>query len=252
MTLGEGGFGVVKKAVAAEDKSTELAVKIVPYDGNALKKSKVEKEIGILRVLPEHPNLVRVLPLKCFSHNNFYIFMEYCRDGTLSDLLRNPAPLPEEQIIDIFYQLLSGYRVLHSHGIVHQDLKLENVLVSNGTLKISDFGFSILREKYVQSLTREGTRLYMPLEKLTDPKYMADEKTDIYALGVMLFESIARCHPYIHSRHYKTQKEFIAMLRQAPLARPKIVHTYSGVVQNIFDLARRMVSHVPSHRPSAL
>ena len=68
----------------------------------------------------------------------------------------------------------------------------------------------------------------------------------------MLFEVVARCHPYIHSRNYKTQKEFINLLRNAPMARPKIVHTYSAVVQNIFDLARRMVAHVPSHRPTAL
>lgn len=58
---------------------------------------------------------------------------------------------------------MSGYRVLWEHKIAHQDLKLANVLIKNGVLKITDFGFSILSEKYIPSLTREGTLQYMSL-----------------------------------------------------------------------------------------
>jgi len=79
------------------------------------------------------------------------------------------------------------------------------VLLKNGKLKITDFGFSILQEKYVNSLTREGTLQYMPYEKLTNPSYMADEKTDVYALGVMMFEVITKQHPYINQKSL-TQK----------------------------------------------
>ena len=58
---------MVKKAVSAKDKSRDLAVKIVPYDGDAIKRKKIEKEINIIRLLPDHHNLVRVHPIKCFS-----------------------------------------------------------------------------------------------------------------------------------------------------------------------------------------
>lgn len=71
--------------------------------------------------------------------------MEICKDGTLSDYLKDPAYLTEEKIFDIFWQLLNGYRVLWENKIVHQDLKLANVLIKNGVLKITDFGFSILK-----------------------------------------------------------------------------------------------------------
>lgn len=152
--LGEGGFGVVKKAVSANDKSRDLAVKIVPYDGDAIKRKKIEKEINIIRLLPDHHNLVKVHPIKCFSENNFYIFMECCKDGTLVDLLKMPRLLDEERVFDIFWQLMNGYRVLWENGILHQDLKLANVLIKKGVLKITDFGFSILTEKYIPSLTR--------------------------------------------------------------------------------------------------
>ena len=65
----------MKKAVETNNKGELLACKIVPYEGDRIKRGKIEKEIEILKKLPNHPNLVRVLPLKCFSENNFYIFM---------------------------------------------------------------------------------------------------------------------------------------------------------------------------------
>jgi serine/threonine protein kinase len=111
VVLGEGGYGVVKKAVT-KDTTKELAVKIIPFGGDENKRKKIEKEINILRILPESRHLVRVLPIKCYSENNFYIFMEICKDGTLSDFLKLPNHLQEEKVFDIFWQLLTGYRVL--------------------------------------------------------------------------------------------------------------------------------------------
>lgn len=83
--VGEGGFGVVKKAIRNDKPQEQLVVKIIPYEDDK-KRDKIEKEISILRKLPQHPNLVFVEPLKCYSNNNYYIFMEFCSDGTLEDL----------------------------------------------------------------------------------------------------------------------------------------------------------------------
>ena len=118
--------------------------------------------MNILRILPDSRHLVRVLPFKCYSENNFYIFMEMCKDGTLADYMREASYLSEAKILNIFWQLFSGYRVLWENRIVHQDLKLANVLIKDGVIKIADFGFSVLKEKYVPSLIREGTMQYMP------------------------------------------------------------------------------------------
>lgn len=62
-------------------------MKIIPFGGDPVKKEKIEQEINILRLLPDHQNLVRVLPYKCFSEKNFYIFMELCPDGELTNLV---------------------------------------------------------------------------------------------------------------------------------------------------------------------
>lgn len=74
--------------------------------------------------MPVHDNLVTVQPLKCYSGKNYYIFMEYCPDGTLEDLIKKKkGHFTEEEIFDIFYQLMNGYKVLYDAKILHQDLK---------------------------------------------------------------------------------------------------------------------------------
>jgi serine/threonine protein kinase len=73
--------------------------------------------------------------------------MEYCPDGTLEDLRKKKNNMfSEAEIFDIFYQLMNGYKVLWNAKILHQDLKLENVLIKDGRYKLTDFGFSIFYE----------------------------------------------------------------------------------------------------------
>lgn len=117
-------------------------------------------------------------------------------------------------------------------------------------LKITDFGFSILAEKYVPSLTREGTLQYMSLEKLTDASFVADEKADVYALGVMMHELLTKMHPYVNQKGLKNYKEYVAALKNAQLFRPKLVSTFSAPLQGLYDLVTRMVAKSPKNRVS--
>lgn len=89
--------------------------------------------------------------------------MEECSDGTLQDFLKMNKQFSEEELFDIFYQILNGYKVLWAAKIIHQDLKPENILIKEKTLKITDFGFSILYEGYKHTNIREGTLPYMPI-----------------------------------------------------------------------------------------
>ncbi len=143
---------------------------------------------------------------------------------------------------------MNGYRVLWQHGILHQDLKLVNVLVKKGVLKITDFGFSILTEQYVPSLIREGTLQYMSLEKLTDAAYVANEKTDVYSLGVMMHEIMTKMHPYVNQKGIKNHKEFVSALRTASLVRTKHTSSFSISLQGLYDLVVRMVAKNPKDR----
>jgi eukaryotic-like serine/threonine-protein kinase len=176
--------------------------------------------------------------------------MELCPGNTLKEVVHQPGLLQEELIFSYFYQLMAGYRVLWRAGIVHQDLKLANVLIKKNTLKITDFGFSILAERYKATLTREGTLHYMPYEKLTDPEYLADERSDIYSMGVMMFEIITKAHPFVNQKSIKTQKDFVIALRSANILKPKLYVTYSLELQKLFDLVIRMCAKNIKHRAS--
>ncbi len=122
------------------------------------------------------------------------------------------------------------------------------MLIRQGTLKITDFGFSILAEHYVPSLTREGTLQYMSLEKLTDPAFVAGEGADVYALGVMMHELLTKMHPYVNQKGLKNYKEYVAALKNAQLFRPKLVSTFSAPLQALYDLVTRMVAKSPRQR----
>jgi len=69
--------------------------------------------------------------------------MEYCRDGTLYDKIKQHQPMSEHQIMSIFYQLIRGYKILYDKKILHQDLKPDNVLIDRDCYKLADFGLSI-------------------------------------------------------------------------------------------------------------
>jgi eukaryotic-like serine/threonine-protein kinase len=115
-------------------------------------------------------------------------------------------------------------------------------------LKITDFGFSILAEKYIPSLTREGTLQYMSLEKLTDQGFVADEKADVYSLGVMMHELLTKMHPYVNQRNLKSYKEYVLALKNAQLFRPRLVTTFSAPLLGLYDLVTRMVAKSPLSR----
>lgn len=81
---------------------------------------------------------------------------------------RKKGQFTEEEILNIFYQIMMGYKVLWNEKILHQDLKPENILIKEGKYKLTDFGFSIFHEGHKYGNIREGTLPYMPLEKLTE------------------------------------------------------------------------------------
>lgn len=124
--------------------------------------------------------------------------MEYCPDGTLEALMKPEVVLTEETIFDVLLQIMEGYRPLWSNKILHQDLKPDNILRKGNTLKITDFGFSILYEGYHFTSLREGTLLYMPLEKLSKLNYEPSTKSDVYSIGVIMFKLITKRHPYFN------------------------------------------------------
>lgn len=142
-TLGEGEFGKVKLGWK-RDGSSQVAIKLMRREtvaSNPSRLPKIEREIQILRDLA-HPNIVRLHEM-VQTEKHIGIILEYASGGELFDYILNQRYLKDPQARRLFAQLVSGVGYLHKKGIVHRDLKLENLLLDqNKNIIITDFGFA--------------------------------------------------------------------------------------------------------------
>lgn len=142
-----------------------------------------------------HPNVVNVFDQGQDS-DMAYLVMEYLPGITLRDLLQEHRILTTEQTLDIMEAVLSGLAAAHKAGIVHRDLKPENILLADdGRIKISDFGLA--RAASANTATGAallGTIAYLSPELVT--RGIADTRSDIYALGIMMYEMLVGEQPF--------------------------------------------------------
>ncbi|PJJ55106.1 serine/threonine-protein kinase [Compostimonas suwonensis] len=142
-----------------------------------------------------HPNVVNVFDQGQDS-DMAYLVMEYLPGITLRDLIKDRGTLTTEQTLDIMEAILSGLSAAHKAGIVHRDLKPENVLLADdGRIKIGDFGLA--RAASANTATGQallGTIAYLSPELVT--RGIADTRSDIYALGIMMFEMLTGEQPF--------------------------------------------------------
>ena len=142
-----------------------------------------------------HPNVVNVFD-QGQDDDSAYLVMEYLPGITLRDLIQDHGALTAEQAIDIAESVLSGLAAAHRAGIVHRDLKPENVLLADdGRIKIGDFGLA--RAASANTATGAallGTIAYLSPELVT--RGIADARSDIYAVGIMMYEMLTGEQPY--------------------------------------------------------
>lgn len=168
--------------------------------------------------------------------------MEYCNGGTLTAKLQSPTWSVKE-LKRLFCEISLGYEAIYQAKVLHEDIKPDNVLIHNGTYKIADFGFSsILRAGEVPSTKRRGTLKYMAPEKLINKEYVGDASSDVYSLGLLMFEAATGQHPYF-------EKENITATELCSLSIP-VKHTLlleanclscHGLAETILLMIRRRV-----------
>ncbi|MFD0994840.1 Stk1 family PASTA domain-containing Ser/Thr kinase [Pseudoclavibacter chungangensis] len=143
----------------------------------------------------QHPNVVNVYD-QGDDHTFAYMVMEYIPGITLRDLLHDHHRLTAEQTTDVMDAVLSGLQAAHRIGIVHRDLKPENVLLADdGRIKLSDFGLARAASANTASgQVLLGTIAYLSPELVT--KGTADIRSDIYSLGIMMYEMLTGEQPY--------------------------------------------------------
>lgn len=193
-TIGKGNFAVVKLARHRITKN-EVAIKIIDksqLDTGNLKK--VYREVDIMKRL-DHPHIVKLYQVM-ETKNMIYIVSEYASKGEIFDYIARCGRMPERAARFKFWQILSAVEYCHNRGIVHRDLKAENLLLdSNMNIKIADFGFSNMYKRGELLATWCGSPPYAAPEVFEGKKYTGPE-IDVWSLGVVLYVLVCGALPF--------------------------------------------------------
>jgi len=193
--LGAGGMGTV---YAGLDTHTQqpVAIKVLkPEIAEPANIERFKREGEALRAL-NHPNIVKMLDAVEFEDRH-YLIMEFVEGGDLRDLLSKEGKLDYKRCADMAIDLTDALTRAHRLQIIHRDLKPANVLISIGqTLRLTDFGVARVgsTDRITDSSAIVGTLDYMPPEVLTGQGI--DQRTDIWALGIILVEMLTGIHPF--------------------------------------------------------
>lgn len=194
--LGTGGMAAVYQA---KDPYLDRYVAI-----KEMKEEVVQDKDGIERFLREakivgnlnHPNITNIYDI-VKSENSYYIVMEYVEGQSLMDVINHSNGLPVTRAVNIAMQICDGLTHAHEKGVVHRDIKPHNILCSSdGKYKIADFGISLFQDATQLTLTGMilGSVHYFSPEQATETP--VGETTDIYSLGVVLYEMLAGELPF--------------------------------------------------------
>jgi eukaryotic-like serine/threonine-protein kinase len=188
-TIGSGGFGTV---YLAEDTWIDKKVALkVPHKQN-LDFGELLREPRLLATL-NHPNIVTILTAEK-QENVFFIVMEFVPGETLESIIARDGVLDVPAALDYTCQICNAVDHAHKHGVLHRDLRPSNVIVTgSGLLKVADFGTSRFLEIAAHGTTVIGSPPYMAPEQFRGKAVFA---SDIYSLGVTMFQMLTGLLPY--------------------------------------------------------
>ena len=238
--LGEGGMGVVYKAEELKLKRT-VALKFLPHDltSTTTDQERFQQEAQAAATL-NHPNICTIHAIEEHEGQQF-IEMEYLDGRTLREM---PAPVAPVEAVGIVLQIAEGLSAAHAKGIVHRDIKAENIMLTrDGRAKIMDFGLAKLRGNL--RLTRAGATIgtiaYMSPEQIQDGD--VDERADIWSLGIILYELLAGKSPFAG------QHEAATIYSILHLDAPVIVPSKGEIPDGLNNLMRSMLQKERDFRP---
>lgn len=194
--IGVGGMAVVYKAYDNVDDKI-VAVKILKdeFTGNDEFQRRFKNESKAIAVL-SHPNIVKVFDVS-FGDLIQYIVMEYIDGITLKEYIDQQGSLSWNDAVRFTLQILRGLQHAHDKGVVHRDVKPQNIMVlEDGTIKVTDFGIARFARSEQRTITDKaiGSVHYISPEQARGEN--TDDKADIYSVGVMLYEMITGQLPF--------------------------------------------------------
>ncbi|KAH0572653.1 Kinase, STE STE11 [Spironucleus salmonicida] len=190
--LGQGAFGTVYKGFNQETGQT-VALKQIILKDKDIPASELN-EIALLQQLQGHENILQYLDHFVFE-NSLYIATEFIETGSLQTIIKNFGVLSDDFALKCMHQTLRGLSFLHSHNILHRDIKAANLLIDkSGTIKIADFGVSETLQQAQDLESMAGTPYWMAREVIL--MEACTDKSDIWSLGATLLELITSAPPF--------------------------------------------------------
>jgi serine/threonine-protein kinase len=207
-TVARSGMSTLYRATD-QKKNRQVALKVPHPEMEAepilLERFKREEEIGQLL---DHPGVVKTYDGE--ERSRVYMVSEWVNGRLLRSILNDEKKLPVERAVTIVLRICDALDYMHKHGIVHRDLKPENVMVDeNDNIKLIDFGIAMKEDArrltFVNLSATLGTPDYISPEQVKGQR--GDQRSDIYALGIMLYEMLTGRVPFIGSNPLAAMNE---------------------------------------------
>lgn len=240
--VGRGGMGVVYKAHdTALDR--DVALKFLPaaLTGDPDAHARFIREAKAASAL-DHPNICTIHEIGRTDDGSSFICMSYYQGETLKERIER-SQIRIDEAIDIALQIADGLQRAHESRIVHRDIKPANIfLASDGGVKILDFGLATLAGDAggTTSSRRAGTAAYMSPEQVQGQK--VDRRTDLYALGVVMYEMITGRRPFAGEHELAL---FYSIVNTDP---PPISRFNPDVTPALEEIVRKLLHKDPAHR----
>lgn len=243
--IGQGGMADVFLAMDTI-LNREVAIKILRSElcADPVSVVRFEREAQAATTL-SHPNIVEIYDVGEYKGHR-YIVMEYVPGRTLKQVIRSRGSLEPDEAIDIEKQLVSAVSEAHHKGIIHRDIKPQNIIVkSDGSIKILDFGIAIAKGniQVTQANNVMGSVHYLAPELAKGKP--ASVQSDIYALGIVLFEMLSGDVPF------KADSAVQVALMQMRNEMPSIRTINPSIPQSIENIITRATAKDPSKRYSS-
>ncbi|WBW71294.1 PAK-related kinase Shk1 [Schizosaccharomyces osmophilus] len=237
--IGQGASGDV---FSARQVGTNLSVAIKKMNINQQpKKEFIVNEILVMKS-HHHKNIVNFIDTFFFK-SELWMIMEYMRGGSLTEVVTNNT-ITEGQMATICRETLEGLRHLHRNGIVHRDIKSDNILLSlQGDVKLTDFGFCAqINSQMSKRTTMVGTPYWMAPEVVTRKEY--GFKVDVWSLGIMAIEMVEGEPPYLNENPLRALY-LIATIGTPKVSRPELLSSTFN------DFLAKSLNVNPKIRPSS-
>ena len=242
--LGEGGMGSVWMAVGPDKQ--RVAVKLLT-PGLSIQRQFLTRFFREAQaaIKLQHDNIVRGLAVG--EDAGYYFFaMEYVDGRSVRDIMKQSGPVPPARATEILLQVAEGLAYAHEHGVVHRDIKPDNIMVTrDGVAKLADLGLARQVDSEMTALTRTGTAMgtpyYMAPEQGIDAK-RADARSDIYSLGATWYHMIIGEVPFDGG----TPLEIWQKHQKQPVRPPSALRT--DVPRGVSFTIERMMAKEPDRR----